>query len=71
MKATEKQVNFALYLMKKCGLPTDKMQSIHKSIGAYMGERDGRSVTEWLSSLERGRISKIIDDLQTRVEKVK
>jgi hypothetical protein len=65
--ATEKQVSYALYLMRKAGYSTDWMRSEHKALGATMRERSGR-VVDWLSGMDRQRISKLIDDLKSRTE---
>jgi hypothetical protein len=64
--ATEKQVSYALALMRKAGFGTDWMRSEHKALGATMRERSGR-VVDWLASMDRQRISELIDDLKSRV----
>jgi len=65
--ATEKQVSYALYLMRKAGYSTDWMRSEHKALGASMRERSGK-VVDWLASMDRQRISELIDDLKSRTE---
>jgi len=64
--ATEKQVAYALSLMRKAGFGTDWMRSEHKALGASMRERSGK-VVEWLASMDRTRISELIDDLKSRI----
>jgi len=65
--ATEKQVSYALALMRRAGFRVDWMSSEHKALGASMRERSGR-VVDWLASMDRQRISALIDDLKSRVE---
>jgi hypothetical protein len=64
--ATEKQVSYALALMARAGFRTDWMSSEHKALGALMRERSGR-VSEWLASMDRQRISELIDRLKSQV----
>ena len=64
--ATEKQVSYALALMARAGFRTDWMSAEHKELGAKMRERSGR-VVDWLASMDRQRISELIDDLKSRV----
>ena len=61
-KATDRQVNYAMALMRQAGMGTDYMTSEHKKLGATMRERSGR-VADWLGGMDRARISRIIDDL--------
>ena len=61
--ATEKQVSYALHLLSKAGYSTRYMDSSHKRLGATMRERSG-SVRDWLASMERYRISQLIDELK-------
>ena len=63
MGATDKQVRYAMFLMRKRGYSTDWMGSEHSKLGAKMRERRGK-VSEWLGSLDRGRISDLIDNLK-------
>jgi len=65
--ATEKQVSYALALMARAGFRTDWMSAEHKVLGAKMRERSGR-VVDWLASMDRTRISQLIDDLKSRIE---
>ena len=65
--ATEKQVSYALALMRRAGFRTDYMSAEHKALGALMRERSGR-VVDWLASMDRQRISGLIDDLKYRTE---
>jgi hypothetical protein len=64
--ATEKQISYALALMARAGFRTDWMSAEHKELGAKMRERSGR-VVDWLASMDRQRISELIDDLKSRV----
>jgi len=64
--ATEKQISYALALMARAGFRTDYMSAEHKALGALMRERSGR-VVDWLASMDRQRISELIDDLKSRV----
>ena len=64
--ATEKQVSYALSLMRRAGFRTDYMSAEHKALGALMRERSGK-VIDWLASMDRQRISELIDDLKSRV----
>jgi hypothetical protein len=66
--ATDKQVNYALLLMRQAGIPTDWMSSAHKRLGASMRERTGR-VEDWLRSLDVGRASEVIDTLKSMVDR--
>lgn len=62
-KATEKQVAYALALLRKAGYPTDYMSAAYKKLGATMRERSGR-VVDWLTNMDRARISELIDRLK-------
>jgi len=64
--ATEKQISYALSLMRRAGFRTDYMSAEHKALGALMRERSGK-VVDWLASMDRQRISELIDDLKSRV----
>lgn len=48
-KPTEKQINYALFLMKENGYDTRYMNSRHKELGATMRQRSG-TVEEWLAA---------------------
>jgi len=63
MKPTEKQISYALYLLDKAGYSTQYMGSKFKDLGATMRERSG-SVKDWLESLGKNGISKLIDSLK-------
>lgn len=63
LKATSKQITFALALMRKKGVPCQWMCSTHKQFGASMRERSGR-VEDWLKSMTKARISGLIEELQ-------
>jgi len=64
-KATDKQVNYTMALMRQAGIRIDYMSSEHKALGATMRERSGR-VADWLGNMDRARISGLIDDLKAR-----
>ena len=61
--ATQKQINYALYLLDQTGYSTRYMDSRFKSLGATMRERSGL-VRDWLAGMERPRISRLIDQLK-------
>lgn len=61
--ATEKQINYALFLLDRAGYNTRYMDSRFKRLGATMRERSGR-VRDWLADMERVRISNLIDTLK-------
>lgn len=67
MAATEKQVRFILVLLAKAGFSTRFMDRSFKELGATMRERSG-SVEGWVSSLDAGRASNLIDELKGRVK---
>lgn len=62
MNATDKQVNYALSLLRKAGYSDRFMNAEFKALGATMRERSGR-VEDWLSGMSRARISELINDL--------
>jgi hypothetical protein len=57
--ATEKQVNYLLYLLEKSGFDVRYMNAQYKRLGATMNERSG-SVRDWLNSLTVKRASDLI-----------
>lgn len=63
MKASEKQVRYALHLMDAGGYSTRYMNARHKELGASMRERSG-SVADWLGSMTPPQISRLIDSLK-------
>lgn len=63
MNATDKQVSYALYLLRDAGYPTRYMSAQYKALGATMRERSG-TVEAWLRSMDRPRISALITRLQ-------
>lgn len=67
MMATEKQVNYALHLMRQAGYDTDYMGSEHKKLGAKMRERQG-TVRDWVAQMGKDRASELIETLSERVE---
>lgn len=63
MKATEKQIAYAMRLMSLAGYGPEWMRAEHKHLGATMRERSGR-VVDWLSKKSRHDISALIDLLE-------
>lgn len=63
MKATDKQVRYALVLLAKAGYSTRYMDSSYKSLGAGMRERSG-SVESWLRAKTIGEMSQLIEALK-------
>jgi hypothetical protein len=61
--ATPKQVAYALYLLDEAGYDTRYMNSSFAALGATMRERSG-SVENWLESMNRVEISRLIDRLK-------
>lgn len=62
MKATDKQISFALSLLNKAGYSTRFMDASFKAFGATMRERSGK-VSDWLANMNKGEISSLIDSL--------
>lgn len=62
MTATAKQIAYATSLLERNGYSTRYMDRSFAELGATMRERSG-SVHDWLASLDRGRISTLIDTL--------
>ena len=65
MKATPKQVAYAMSLLGKAGYSTRYMNSSFTAIGATMRQRSG-TVESWLSNMPSGQISSLITKLQKR-----
>ena len=61
-KATEKQVNYALVLLRKHGYGTRWMSARFKLLGATCRERSGK-VEDWLEGMNRAEISGVIGRL--------
>ena len=61
--ATEKQINYAMSLLSKKGYSTKYMDASFRNLGATCKERQG-SVIDWLVSMDKRRISKLIDNLK-------
>jgi DNA-binding MarR family transcriptional regulator len=61
--ATEKQVRYLLFLLKKNGYSTKWMNREFKELGASMRERTG-TVEHWLRSLDVATASELIKRLQ-------
>lgn len=68
MKATEKQIRFALFLLSQKGYSTKWMNSQFKKLGATMRERSGR-VEDWLAGMNVAECSALIDRLKRESEK--
>ena len=62
-KATPKQVGYALHLLDEAGYDTRYMNASFARLGAKMRERSG-SVENWLESMNRVEISRLIDRLK-------
>jgi len=63
MKATTKQVNYALHLLGERGYSTRYMDASFKALGASMRQRSGK-VADWLGSMDRAEISALIRTLE-------
>lgn len=63
IKATDKQVSYALSLLAKKGYSTRFMNAQFKKLGASMRERSG-TVESWLANMNRAEISQLIDRLK-------
>ena len=63
MKATEKQIRYALFLLSKNGYSTSWMNAQFKALGATMRERSGR-VEDWLANMNIAQCSALIDRLK-------
>ena len=64
MKATSKQINFALHLLGENGYPTTYMNSRFSQLGATMRQRSG-TVENWLRGMQVGEISALITKLKS------
>ena len=60
--ASEKQVNYLMYLLDKHGFDTEYLGSSYKKLGLKMAERSGK-VRPFLEGLESARASKMIQKL--------
>jgi hypothetical protein len=63
MKATEKQIRFALYLLSQKGYSTKYMDAQFKRLGATMRERSGK-VSDWLAGMNVAECSALIERLK-------
>lgn len=61
--ATDKQVRYALFLLKERGYSTTWMNAEFKALGATMSERSGK-VETWLRNKNVAEISSLIDQLK-------
>ena len=57
--ATQKQINYVLFLLNKNGYSTRFMNAGFKRLGATMRERSG-SVKDWLERMNNQEISNVI-----------
>lgn len=64
--ATDKQVNYAMSLMRKLGYSIVWMGSEHKSLGATMRERQGK-VEDWLKNKSVAEMSGFIETLKEEI----
>ena len=60
--ATQKQVNYALYLLGEAGFDTRYMGAAFKKLGANMRERSG-SLEGWLKGMSTYEASQVIQTL--------
>lgn len=65
MPATEKQINYALFLLDKTGYGTRWMNARFKDLGATMRERSGR-VEDWVRSRTVSELSVVIEKLKAQ-----
>lgn len=63
MKATEKQIRYALHLLSQKGYSTKYMNAEFKQLGATMRERSGL-VSDWLAAKNVAECSALIDRLK-------
>jgi hypothetical protein len=63
MQPTEKQINYALILLRKAGYPTHWMNAKYAELGAKSKQRQG-TVTNWLQNMTMADISELIDKLK-------
>jgi len=63
MKATQKQISYALSLLAKKGYSTNWMDAQFKEEGATMKERSGK-VSDWLANKTVAEVSALIDRLK-------
>jgi hypothetical protein len=65
--ATEKQVNYILYLLAKAGYSTKWMNASFKDFGCTQRERRGK-VSDWVSNLNSVEASNVITKLKAKVQ---
>lgn len=65
--ATEKQVNYALMLLREAGYNTRYMDARFKELGAKMRQRSGL-VEDWLKQMNVAETSDLIERLKRKVE---
>lgn len=63
VKASEKQVRYAMFLLGKKGYSTKYMNAEFKTLGATMRARSGL-VSDWLAGMSFCDISALIDTLK-------
>lgn len=65
MRATDKQINYALHLLSKAGYSTRWMNAQFKELGVKCADRRG-TVEDYLRGLQSVEISKLIDRLKAQ-----
>lgn len=63
IKATDKQIAYALSLLRRAGYNDRYMDRHFSELGATMRERSGL-VSDWLAQMTRSEISSLIDTLK-------
>jgi hypothetical protein len=63
----DRQVDYAIFLMRKAGFRVDRMDEEHQVLGATADECTGR-VVDWLSSMDHHQISDIVKKLKSRTK---
>ena len=67
IRATDHQINYALYLLSEAGYRTDWMDKTFSRLGAGMNARTG-TVEVWLAGMHRTEISRVIKLLKAQIE---
>lgn len=65
---SEKQIEYALALLRKAGYGDGYMNSRFKDLGATMRQRSG-TVRGWLAGMSSAAISELIDNLKDNAGK--
>ena len=65
---TPRQTTYARHLMRQLGIRATFVTVEHLAIGATEAEvASGQTVMEWLVSMDRARIAKLIGDLKSQL----